>query len=186
MSSNVSLEQALQSYRVMNTPTKYSWKQHWAQETFSNDDAMLLDEDERKQFSKRLEECQATLFPNIYAREGTIGTLRDLVHTAIDPKNKNIQKTSRKVIYSTSTEQRPVGDNAYELWNGFQVIDLDIKNADYAREIKKIIFSKLKNCNWFLGVTLSSSHTGLHVWTKISVSEKDNEDVKKAVEGKKR
>ena len=179
MSSNVSLEQALQSYRVMNTPTKYSWKQHWAQETFSNDDAMLLDEDERKQFSKRLEECQATLFPNIYAREGTIGTLRDLVHTAIDPQNRSIQKTSRKVIYSTSTEQRPVGDNAYELWNGFQVIDLDIKNADYAREIKKIIFNKLKNCNWFLGVTLSSSHTGLHVWTRIAVSDKDNEDVKK-------
>jgi hypothetical protein len=179
MSSNVSLEQALQSYRVMNTPTKYSWKQHWAQETFSNDDALLLSVDERKQFSKRLEECQATIFPNLFTSTGTVGSLRDLVNTAVNPEFKNTKKTNRHVIYSTSTEERPVGETAFTLWNGFQVIDLDIKDATLAREIKKIIFDKLKNCNWFLGVCLSSSKMGLHVWTKIAVPEKDNEDVKK-------
>lgn len=179
MSSNISLEQALQSYRVMNTPTKFSWKQHWAQETFSNDDAMLLDEDERIQFSKRLEECQATLFPNLYTSVGTIGTLKDLVHIATNPEFKHTVKTNRQVIYSTSTTQRPVGDNAFQLWNGFQVIDLDIKNASLAQAIKKVIFDKLKNCNWFLGVCLSSSKMGLHVWTKISIPEKDNDDLKK-------
>lgn len=179
MSSNVSLEQALQSYRVMNTPTKYSWKQHWAQETFSNDDALLLSVDERKQFSKRLEECQATIFPNLFTSTGTVGTLKDLVNTAVNSEFKNTKKTNRHVIYSTSTEERPVGETAFTLWNGFQVIDLDIKDAGLAREIKKIIFDKLKNCNWFLGVCLSSSKMGLHVWTKIAVPEKDNEDVKK-------
>ena len=179
MSSNVSLDQALQSYRVMNTPTKYSWKQHWAQETFSNDDALLLDEDERKQFSKRLEECQATIFPNLFTHEGVIGSLKDLVNTAVNKEFRNTKKENRKVIYSTSTTERPVGETAFALWNGFQVIDLDIKNAELAKEIKKIIFEKLKNCNWFLGVCLSSSKMGLHVWTKIAVSEKDNEDIKK-------
>ena len=179
MSSNVSLEQALQSYRVMNTPTKYSWKQHWAQETFSNDDALLLSVDERKQFSKRLEECQATIFPNLFTSTGTVGTLKDLVNTAVNSEFKNTKKTNRHVIYSTSTEERPVGETAFTLWNGFQVIDLDIKDAGLAKEIKKIIFDKLKNCNWFLGVCLSSSKMGLHVWTKIAVPEKDNEDVKK-------
>ena len=179
MSSNVSLDQALQSYRVMNTPTKYSWKQHWAQETFSNDDALLLDVDERKQFSKRLEECQATIFPNLFTSEGTIGSLKDLVNTAVNPEFKNTKKTNRHVIYSTSTEERPVGETAFQLWNGFQVIDLDIKDAGLAKSIKRIIFDKLKNCNWFLGVCLSSSKMGLHVWTKIAVPEKDNDDVKK-------
>jgi len=179
MSSNVSLEQALQSYRVMNTPTKYSWKQHWAQETFSNDDALLLSPDERKQFSKRLEECQATIFPNLFTSTGVVGTLKDLVNTAVNPEFKNTKKTNRHVIYSTSTEERPVGETAFQLWNGFQVIDLDIKDADLAKALKKIIFDKLKNCNWFLGVCLSSSKMGLHVWTKIAVPEKDNEDVKK-------
>ena len=179
MSSNVSLEQALQSYRVMNTPTKYSWKQHWAQETFSDDDALMLDPDERKQFSKRLEECQATIFPNLFTSTGTVGTLKDLVNTAVNPVFKDTKKTDRHVIYSTSTEERPVGETAFQLWNGFQVIDLDIKNASLAKSLKKIIFDKLKNCNWFLGVCLSSSKMGLHVWTKIAVPEKDNEDVKK-------
>ena len=163
----------------MNTPTKYSWKQHWAQETFSNDDALLLDEDERKQFSKRLEECQATIFPNLFTHEGVIGSLKDLVNTAVNKEFRNTKKENRKVIYSTSTTERPVGETAFALWNGFQVIDLDIKNAELAKEIKKIIFEKLKNCNWFLGVCLSSSKMGLHVWTKIAVSEKDNEDIKK-------
>lgn len=179
MSSNVSLEQALQSYRVMNTPTKYSWKQHWAQETFSNDDALLLDVEERKQFSKRLEECQATIFPNLFTSTGTIGTLKDLVNTAVNPEFKNTKKTNRHVIYSTSTEERPVGETAFSLWNGFQVIDLDIKDANLAKLLKKVIFDKLKNCNWFLGVCLSSSKMGLHVWTKIAVPEKDNDDIKK-------
>lgn len=178
-SKNISLEQALQSYRVMNTPTKYSWKQHWAQETFSNDDALLLSVDERKQFSKRLEECQATIFPNLFTSTGTVGTLKDLVNTAVNPEFKNTKKTNRHVIYSTSTEERPVGETAFQLWNGFQVIDLDIKDADLAKALKKIIFDKLKNCNWFLGVCLSSSKMGLHVWTKIAIPEKDNEDVKK-------
>jgi len=176
---NASLEKALQAYRVMNTPTKYSWKQHWAQETFSNDDALLLDEDERRQFSKRLEECQITLFPNIYSHEGTICTLKELINTVVDPKLKSIQKTNRKCIFNTKTTQRPIGENAFDLWNGFQVIDLDIKNEKLSKEIKKVIFSKLKNCNWFLGVTLSSSHTGLHVWTKISIAEKDQDDLRK-------
>lgn len=177
--ANGSLDKALQSYRVMNTPTKLSWKQHWAQETFSNDDAILLSPDERKQFSKRLEECQVTLFKNIYSHHGTICTLRELVNTAVNPKYKDIQKTNRQCIFNTSTEDRPVGENAFELWNGFQVIDLDIKSEQLAKALKQVIFDKLKNCNWFLGVTLSSSHTGLHVWTNIAIAEKDQEDIKK-------
>ena len=101
MSSNVSLEQALQSYRVMNTPTKFSWKQHWAQETFSNDDAMLLDEDERKQFSKRLEECQISIFPNVRSQgaSGVVCTLKELINTVVDPKKKNIVKNNRQCVF---------------------------------------------------------------------------------------
>ena len=56
MAKNISLEQSLQAYRVMNTPTKYSWKQHWAQEEFDSDDMFELDEFDKKQYSKRLKE----------------------------------------------------------------------------------------------------------------------------------
>ena len=37
MIKNISLEQSLQAYRVMSTPTQLSWKQHWANEVFTND-----------------------------------------------------------------------------------------------------------------------------------------------------
>ena len=46
-----SLDKSLQAYRIMNTPTQYSWKQHWAQEEFDEDDMLLLDERDRAQFS---------------------------------------------------------------------------------------------------------------------------------------
>lgn len=178
--SNLSLEQSLQAYRVMNTPTKFSWKQHWAQEVFSNNDVLLCDDDERKQFSKRLRECQITICLNIKQTQGAVCTLEELINTIISKDNKNLNKANRKVVYSTSNGERPIGKKAFELWNGFQVIDMDIKNESLAKQLKEHIFNKLYKCNWFLGVTLSSSGKGLHIYTKIAVPQTDqNDDQKK-------
>ena len=62
---NISLDKALQAYRVMNTPTKFSWKQHWVQEVFSDDNLLKCNESEKFQFSKRLKESQITICDNI-------------------------------------------------------------------------------------------------------------------------
>lgn len=177
--SNLSLEQSLQAYRVMNTPTKFSWKQHFAQEVFSNNDVLLCDEDEKKQFSKRLRECQITICSNIKQTQGAVCTLEELINTIISKDNKNLNKANRKVVYSTSNGERPVGKKAFELWNGFQVIDMDIKNESLAKQLKEHIFNKLYKCNWFLGVTLSSSGKGLHIYTKIAVPQTDQNDYQK-------
>lgn len=178
--SNLSLEQSLQAYRVMNTPTKFSWKQHFAQEVFSNNDVLLCDDDEKKQFSKRLKECQITICSNIKQTQGAVCTLEELINTIISKDNKKLNKADRKVVYSTSNGERPIGKKAFELWNGFQVIDMDIKNESLARQLKEHIFNKLYKCNWFLGVTLSASGKGLHVYTKIAVPQTDqNDDQKK-------
>lgn len=179
MENNISLEQSLQAYRVMNTPTKYSWKQHWAQEEFDENDMLLLDDVDKKQYSKRLKECDISIMNAITASVGTKATLLDLVNTIISPNNKDIDKSNRKVVYSTSNGERPVGDKAFELWNGFQVIDMDIKNESLAEHLKEVIFNKLYKCNWFLGVTKSASGTGLHIYTKISIPESDSNDIKK-------
>jgi hypothetical protein len=179
MAKDITLEQSLQAYRVMSTPTKLSWKQHWAQEVFSNDDYMLCDEDEKIQFTKRLKECQITICSNIKQHEGVSCTLKELVDTIISEDNKNCAKINRKVIYSTANGERPVGKKAFELWNGFQVIDMDIKDADLAQKLKEHIFKSLNKCNWFLGVTLSSSGKGLHIYTKILISEADQKDIKR-------
>ena len=105
--------------------------------------------------------------------------LEDLVKTIIDPKNKDVIKSNRKVIYSTANGERPIGKDAFDMWNGFQIIDLDIKDKERATKLKKIIFNKLYKCNWFLGTTLSSSKEGLHVYTKITVPQNDDMDRKK-------
>lgn len=177
--SNLSLEQSLQAYRVMNTPTKFSWKQHFAQEVFSNNDVLLCDDDEKKQFSKRLRECQITICSNIKQTQGAVCTLEELINTIISKDNKNLNKANRKVVYSTSNGERPVGKKAFELWNGFQVIDMDIKNESLAKQLKEHIFNKLYKCNWFLGVALSSSGKGLHIYTKIAVPQTDQNDYQK-------
>lgn len=178
-SKNISLEQSLQAYRVLNTPTIYSWKQHWAQESFSSNDMLELSDLEKRQYYKRLNECEISIMNTITAQSGTKCTLYDLVATVTNISNKDVTKTKRKVVYSTSNGERPVGNKAFELWNGFQVIDMDIKNVKIANNLKQHIFNKLYKCNWFLGVTKSASGEGLHVYTKISIPESDQSDNKK-------
>lgn len=178
-SKNISLDQSLQAYRVLNTPTRYSWKQHWAQETFSSNDMLELSDLEKRQYYKRLNECEISIMNTITAQSGSKCTLYDLISTVTDVSNKDTAKSKRKVVYSTSNGERPVGNKAFELWNGFQVIDMDIKNVEIANKLKQHIFDKLYKCNWFLGVTKSASGMGLHVYTKISIPESDQSDNKK-------
>jgi hypothetical protein len=85
-----------------------------------------------------------------------------------NPDYKLVEKINRRVIYSTSSNDRPIGDVSYQLWNGLQVIDLDIKDSDLADKLKPLIFDELKKFNWFLGVCKSASGKGIHVWTKIT------------------
>lgn len=174
MAQPVSLEKALQSYRLLSAPAKMSWKQHYADEEFSSPDRLLCDEYEQKQFSKRLEECNITICDSITAKEGKVCTLVDLVDLLSSPANKDIPKIHRKVLYSTDNGIRPIGNHAFELWNGFQVIDMDIKDAVLAGELKSFIFKTLYKCNWFLGITKSASGKGLHIYTKIAVPEEDD------------
>ena len=174
MANNISLEQSLKAYQVMHAPARYSWKQHWAQERFSSPDLLLFTDAEREQYNKRLKECTVTLTNNVKSTNGQAVTLDTVLDILTNPANKKIQKINRNVVFGTSNGTRPVGDDAYELWNGWQVIDLDIKNAEMAKKLKAKIFTALHKCNWFLGVTYSSSGMGLHVYTKIAIPEEIN------------
>ena len=182
MKENISLEQSLQTYRVMNTPTELSWKQHWAHEVFTCDSYIDCPESEKIQFNKRLQEGEITLAPiNLPGGQmGELCTLQTLVERLYDVRYKDTPKIKRSVVFSSRTGERPAGKTrAFELWNGFQVIDLDIKDAVMANKLKQHLFDHLKSCNWFLGVALSSSGKGLHVYTKITVPEADANDTRK-------
>ena len=176
MSNNnkISLEQSLKAYQVMHAPAKFSWKQHWAQETFSSPDMLSCAPEEQEQFKKRLKECNITMCTGIKSHSGDVVTLDVVVSTITNIANKNIPKTQRKAIFSTSNGIRPVGDTAYDNWNGFQVIDMDIKDANMAKLLKAKIFKALHKCNWFMGITYSASGMGLHIYTKIAIPETIN------------
>ena len=178
--NNISLEKSLLAYKVMHTPTEFSWKQYWAKETFKNDELFKCSEEEQKQFQARLDECTLTLMPNIKSTSGgRIITLKDLIDIITDPNNKNIKKTDRKVVYTSDNGERPIGAQAFDMWGGFQVIDMDIKDEQYAKYFKRQIFERLKKYNWFLGIALSSSGKGLHIYTKIQIPESNKSDRQK-------
>ena len=170
-SSRISLEQSLKAYQVMHSPAKFSWKQHWAQERFSSPDLLSCTVEEQEQFKKRLKECNVTMCSGIKSLSGEAVTLDKVVATITDINNKNIQKTYRKAIFSTSNGVRPTGEAAYDIWNGFQVIDMDIKDAAMAKKLKAKLFKALHKCNWFMGIAFSASGMGLHIYTKIAVPE---------------
>lgn len=178
MAKELSLEQSLQAYRVLNTPTHLSWKQHWVTQSFTHDNILECSDEERAQFVGRLQECPITIADNIKHTSGRVSNLSELVNLLVNPSNKGLKKLDRKVVYSTYTGERPVGEKAFEIWNGFQVIDMDIKDAVMAQSLKSHIFAKLHKCNWFLGVTLSASGMGLHIYTKIAIPE-DMDDTQK-------
>ena len=94
----------------------------------------------------------------------------------------NIDKINRKVLYSTSNNKRPVGESSFYGWNGFQTIDLDIKDEVLSDKLKPIIFNELKQYHWFLGVCKAASGKGIHIWTKIrpiSIEEKNRKIIQK-------
>ena len=88
--SELSLDKVLQSYRVMHTPSEYSWKQHWVSEKFSSNDYYKCTIDERKQFIKRLDECKITICDNVKLTQGQSCTLKDLLANIVNKSNKGI------------------------------------------------------------------------------------------------
>ena len=175
----ITLEQSLKSYRLLNTPLSLSWKQHYVNEKFSSPNLILCTMEERGRFLPRLQESSLTILDNIKFSEGPVKNFRFLIDTLTNPLNKGIDKLYRKVMYSTSDGKRPIGKNAFLQWNGLQIIDMDIKDSNIALSLKQNIFESLNKYNWFLGVALSSSGSGLHIYTKIQIPETDNKDFKK-------
>jgi hypothetical protein len=174
MAKELTLEQSLQAYRVQSVPSTLSWKQKYVKEKFSDDNILKCPADERQRFIARLTESSITIAPNVKSMKGDVKQLKDLVNEIVDRRNRNTLKTARKMVFSSDNGERPVGDSGYLHWNGFQLIDMDIKDAEMANRLKPLLFDRLKKYNWFLGVVTSSSGKGLHVYTKISVSSEDS------------
>lgn len=126
-------------------------------------------EEQKEFYEDQLQLIECLVTDSIYSKTGIPydwGSIFKLLYT--DKRYALTEKSKRKVVYSTSGTVRPVGDNAYNIWNGLQIIDIDIKDEELSSKLKPIIFKELCNNNWFLGVCKSSSKKSLHVWTKIT------------------
>ena len=114
-------------------------------------------EDEQYDFFSRELQFVETLVTNtIYDKTGTIWNWFDIYKLMYSPDYKNVEKIKRRVTYSTVNNNRPIGDVSYQMWNGIQIIDLDIKDAELSTKLKDIIFDELKKYNWFLGICRSA------------------------------
>lgn len=180
----LTLEQSLLAYRCISTDKSLSWKQNYINEKFSSDNLLKCSKEEIERFIGNRYNFNVTITPTIntpagVVYPGNIHTCKDFFSTIIDSRNEKIRKSNRKVLYSTSNGERPQGQNAFMIWNGFQCIDMDIKDRKKAEILKDYIFNDLKKYNWFLGVVFSSSGKGLHIYTKIQIPISDEKDLTK-------
>ena len=126
------------------------------------------DDEQEDFFSDQLQFIETLVINSIYEKTGIIWNWGDIYNLMKDPTYKNVEKIKRKVVYSSSTNQRPIGEMSYNVWNGLQIIDIDIKDETLALNLKQVIFKELSQYHWFLGCCISASGKSCHVWTKIT------------------
>lgn len=175
--AKINIEEALNAYRVLHVPSNLSWKQHLVNEKYSDDNIMSCEMNERLKYMSHLRDSNVTILNNIKNTSGYKSDLSEIINLITDESRASISKNQRQALFSTNDGTRPVSHTAFDIWNGLQIIDMDIKNAELAVRLKYIIFEKLKKYNWFFGVALSNSMNGLHIYTKIQIQE--NEDKRK-------
>lgn len=128
-----------------------------------------LTDDEKEEFiENKFTKIKSLVTNSIYDKEGLVWNFKDIYNLINDSSYSNIEKLKRKVIYSAISNHRPIGDIAYDTWNGLQIIDIDIKNEDLSNQLKPLLFETLSKYNWFLGIFHSASKKSLHIWTKIT------------------
>ncbi|TYA78545.1 DEAD/DEAH box helicase family protein [Seonamhaeicola marinus] len=110
-----------------------------------------------------------------YEHQNRDYSLGEVIEILQNPNTNLNEKNKRPLLLPNTTGNRIIGEESYLYWSGLQVFDVDLKNCksyldDYAdgSQIRDILFKKLKHYPWLIGITLSSSKQGLHVYTKVS------------------
>ena len=159
-----SFSQLSSEYNELNELNKTQINNNYSSRNYS--ECSVIEQEEF--FSYQLQFIETLVINSIYDKVGIIWNWGDIYNLMKDPTYKYVDKIQRKVIYSASSNQRPIGDMSYNIWNGLQIIDIDIKDAELAFNIKQILFNELNKYHWFLGCCISASGKSCHVWTKIT------------------
>ena len=119
-------------------------------------------------FQDQLQMIECLVTNSIYDKVGIVWNWKQIYDLVYDEEYGKIEKANRRVVYATSSNNRPIGDISFQLWNGLQIIDLDIKDEKIANGLKEDLFNELSKFHWFIGLSKSASKKSLHIWTKIT------------------
>ena len=125
-------------------------------------------EEQQAFFEDQLQMIECLVLNSIYEKAGIVWNWKQIYDLLYDEEYSKVEKSNRKVVYSTSSNNRPIGDISFQIWNGLQIIDLDIKDEKIANGLKYDLFDELSKFHWFIGICKSASRKSLHIWTKIT------------------
>lgn len=147
---------------------------HEEDDTYSSADFTACTQEERGRFTaSELMQLQCLVTQDIRQSHGTVMSWADIFGLIRDPEYAKTEKSARRVVFSTESTARPVGDVSYGVWNGLQIIDVDIKDRALALRLKPALFRDLCMYGWFLGCAVSASGKSLHIWTKMTPMTQD-------------
>lgn len=168
-SGKTAMTDIYEQFRCMSKEYEAFNEEDTDQEIYSSVNFKECSKEEQDRYLDSVLSMVSCLITNsIYDKVGIVQSWKDIWMLTQDPIYKNVEKTSRKVVFSVSSNNRPIGEKSFSMWNGIQIIDIDIKNKKIANELKIKIFEDLNKYHWFLGVAKSASGKSLHVWTKIT------------------
>lgn len=168
-SGKTAMTDIYEQFRCMSKEYEAFNEEDTDQEIYSSVNFKECSKEEQDRYLDSVLSMVSCLITNsIYDKVGIVQSWKDVWMLTQDPIYKNVEKASRKVVFSVSSNNRPIGEKSFSMWNGIQIIDIDIKNKKIANELKIKIFEDLNKYHWFLGVAKSASGKSLHVWTKIT------------------
>ena len=168
-SGKTAMTDIYEQFRCMSKEYEAFNEEDTDQEIYSSINFKECSKEEQDRYLDSVLSMVSCLITNsIYDKVGIVQSWKDIWMLTQDPIYKNVEKASRKVVFSVSSNNRPIGEKSFSMWNGIQIIDIDIKNKKIANELKLKIFEDLNKYHWFLGVAKSASGKSLHVWTKIT------------------
>lgn len=168
-SGKTAMTDIYEQFRCMSKEYEAFNEEDTDQEIYSSVNFKECSKEEQDRYLDSVLSMVSCLITNsIYDKVGIVQSWKDVWMLTQDPIYKNVEKANRKVVFSVSSNNRPIGEKSFSMWNGIQIIDIDIKNKKIANELKIKIFEDLNKYHWFLGVAKSASGKSLHVWTKIT------------------
>ena len=110
--------------------------QNIVSKVYSSPDFFKCTKDEQEDIVNNQFQLIETLVTNsIYLTQGTIWNFAEILNLITNEQYQTVDKLARKVVYSSASSNRPIGEPAYDTWNGIQIIDLDIKNGELASKL---------------------------------------------------